>query len=202
MVPHVDISMPNIAFPITSETLELLQKHNSKLWLYNCGTQRMTLGLYPWRVKAGGRFQWHYRQQGGEQWDDGTGRGSSKYAISFNSPGAVIPALGAQTVREAIYDHRYIVTLEKAIAEAQSLPAEKIGAKLRQRLLRAEEFVAFMTARVPVDVREMIGFRIDPRAAEAALGGEFRNTDNLDRCRWSMALLTQELLEEIKHAQN
>lgn len=202
MVPHVDISMPNIAFPITPETLELLREHDSKLWLYNCGTQRMTLGLYPWRVKAGGRFQWHYRQQGGEQWDDGTGRGSSKYAISFNSPKGVIPALGAQTVREAIYDHRYMVTLEKAIAEARKLPAEKRGGKLGQCLRQAEEFVAFMTSRVPVDVREVIGFRVDPRAAGAALGGEFRDTDNLDRCRWSMALLTKELLEEIKHAQN
>ena len=41
MVPYLDISMPNIAFPITDETLELLKKHQSKLWLYNCG-RRLT----------------------------------------------------------------------------------------------------------------------------------------------------------------
>ncbi|HOG49160.1 MAG TPA: hypothetical protein PKY10_01080 [Lentisphaeria bacterium] len=200
MVPYLDISMPNIAFPITDETLELLKKHQSKLWLYNCGSQRLTLGLYPWRVKAGGRFQWHYRSYG-EQWDDGTCEGASRYVISFNSPNGVIPALAAQNVREAIYDHRYMVTLEKTLSRAKQLLTEKESAALRKCVDNAEELISFTQSRVPVDVREVIGFRIDPRAAGAALGGEFRNTDNLERCRWSIASLTADLLKEIAHAQ-
>ena len=201
MVPYLDISMPNIAFPITDETLELLKKHQSKLWLYNCGDQRLTLGLYPWRVKAGGRFQWHYRSSYGEQWDDGTCHGASKYSISYNSPKGVIPALAAQTVREAIYDHRYIVTLEKTLSRAKSLLAEKDSPVLRKCVDNAEELISFTRSRVPVDAREVIGFNIDPRAAGAALGGEFRDTDNLERCRWSIASLTVNLLKEIDHAQ-
>lgn len=193
MVPELDISMPNIAFPITGETVEMIREHDSRLWLYNCGDQRLTLGLYPWRVEAGGRFQWHYRQLGGEQWDDGTGRGSTRYSISFSTPDGVVPGLASQVVREAIYDHRYIVTLEKAMADARASLAVSADAALADALSRAGEFVDYLRSRVPVDIREVIGFRVDPRAASAAIGGEFRNTDNLDRVRWAMARLIMEL---------
>lgn len=193
MVPHVDISMPNIAFPITTETVKLVADSGSKLWLYNCGSERLTLGLYPWRVQAGGRFQWHYRQQGGEQWDDGAGRGSSKYSISYMGPDEVVPALPAQVVREAIYDHRYVVTLEQAIQAARQRLAKTTHAQLPAQVAKAEEFVTYLRSRVPVDAREVIGFNIDPRAAGAAIGGEFRNTDNLDRVRWGMAELIMAL---------
>lgn len=193
MVPHLDISMPNIAFPITDETIAMIHEAGSELWLYNCGSQRMTLGLYPWRVQAGGRFQWHYRQMGGQQWDDGTGRGSTQYSIALTTPDEVVPALAAQIQRESIYDHRYVVTLENAIESAKGRLVDGGGQALRQRMEKAEEFVGYLRSRVPVDVREVIGFRIDPRAAEAAIGGEFRNTDNLDRVRWAAAQLIMEL---------
>ncbi|NLF94597.1 MAG: hypothetical protein GX564_11995 [Oligosphaeraceae bacterium] len=193
MVPALDISMPNIAFPITEETVKMIRGHNSRLWLYNCGTDRLTLGLYPWRVKAGGRFQWHYRSGGGEQWDDGVLEGCTQYAVCFNSPEGIVPALDALAVREAIYDHRYIVTLEKAIQEAEQRLAARRQEKLAEAVRRAKDYVAFLTDRVPVDAREFIGFGIDPRAAGAAVGGEFRNTDNLDRVRWMMAQLILDL---------
>ena len=192
MVPALDISMPNIAFPITDETIQMIHKHDSKLWLYNCGSERLTLGLYPWRVKAGGRYQWHYRcgsGGGGEQWDDGVLTGCTQYSLSFNSPEGIVPSLDALAVREAIYDHRYIVTLEKAIQEAEKRLAAGRQDKLSEALRQARDYVAFLTERVPVDVRELLGFEIDPRAAGAAVGGEFRNTDNLDRVRWMMAQL-------------
>lgn len=193
MVPHVDISMPNIAFPITAETVKLVADSGSKLWLYNCGSERLTLGLYPWRVQAGGRFQWHYRQQGGEQWDDGAGRGSSKYSISYMGPDEVVPALPAQVVREAIYDHRYVATLEQAMQAARQRLEKAANPRLAAQLAKADEFIAFLRSRVPIDAREVIGFNIDPRAAGAAVGGEFRNTDNLDRVRWGMAELIMSL---------
>ncbi|NLF93058.1 MAG: hypothetical protein GX564_04135 [Oligosphaeraceae bacterium] len=196
MVPALDISMPNIAFPITEETIKLIHQHNSKLWLYNCGSERLTLGLYPWRVKAGGRYQWHYRSGSGEQWDDGVLGGCTKYAISFNGPDGVVPALAAQTVREAIYDHRYVVTLEQAIQAAEKKLAGSQQGKLADAVRKGKDYIAFLQQRVPVDAREVIGFRIDPRAADAAVGGEFRNTDNLDRVRWAMAQLIQELQGE------
>ena len=100
-----------------------------------------------------------------------------------------------------MYDHRYMVTLEKTLSRAKELLAEKESATLRKCVGRAEELISVTRSRVPVDVREVIGFRIDPRAAGAALGGEFRNTDNLERCRWSLASLTADLLKEIAHAQ-
>ncbi|MFA6721513.1 MAG: hypothetical protein WCR92_08890, partial [Candidatus Cloacimonadaceae bacterium] len=196
MVPALDISMPNIAFPITTETVKMIHDHNSRLWLYNCGTERLTLGLYPWRVKAGGRYQWHYRSGSGQQWDDGVLSGCTKYAISFNGPEGIVPAIGSQTVREAIYDHRYVVTLEKAIQEAEKKLAGKAPRQLAEAVRKGKDYIEFLQQRVPVDAREVIGFGIDPRAAGAAIGGEFRNTDNLDRVRWAMAQLIQELQGE------
>lgn len=94
-----------------------------------------------------------------------------------------------------------MVTLEKMLSKAKELLAEKDSAALRKCVDSAEELISFTRSRVPVDVREVIGFNIDPRAAGAALGGEFRDTDNLERCRWSIASLTADLLKEIAHAQ-
>ena len=188
MVPHLTLSMPNIAFPITDETVRMIREAGSELWLYNCGDERLNLGLYPWRVQARGRFQWHYHGITGEPWDDFDGAGpDTAYCIALPGPDDVVPALKAQTVREAIDDHRYVATLEKAIAAAKG-DATKGAA-----VAKAERFLDDLRQRVPVDFRTLVGFQVDPRAAGAALGGEFKNTDALDRVRWAVAQLIVEL---------
>lgn len=198
MVPHLDISMPNFAFPVTGETVEMVRGHGSDLWLYNIGlTDRLTYGLYPWRVRAGGRFQWHYRGIGGDQWDDGAGNPASAYAVSFNSPREVVPGLWAQAAREGVYDHRYAVTLEKSVEKARANPAFDSDANLREKVRVAQQLIEHLEARIPVDIREAAGFRVDPRSAGEAIGGEFRDTDNIDRVRWSMARMIVELEEAI-----
>jgi len=188
MVPHLTLSMPNIAFPITDETVAMIRDAGSELWLYNCGDERLNLGLYPWRLKAGGRFQWHFHGQASDPWDDLDGRGGdTSYCLGLPGPDEVVPAIQAQTVREAIDDHRYLATLEKALAAARG-DAGKAAV-----VARAEAFLADLRERIPVDIRTLVGFQVDPRAAGAALGGEFKNTDALDRVRWAAAQLIMDL---------
>ena len=188
MVPHLNISMPNIAFPITDETIAKVRAAGSQLWLYNCGEERLNLGLYPWRVAAGGRFQWHYRYINAAPWDDQDGGpADSHYCLSLPGPDGPVPSLQARIVRAAVDDHRYVATLEKAVAAAKGNP------KKRAAVAKAEQFLADLRGRVPVDMRVLVGYQVDPRAAGASLGGEFKNTDNLDRVRWATAQLVMEL---------
>ncbi len=188
MVPHLNISMPNIAFPITEETVKKVRDSGSELWLYNCGDERLNLGLYPWRVKAGGRFQWHYRYINADPWDDLDGAGAdTQYCLSLPGPDGPVPAVKSQMVREAVDDHRYIATLEQAIAAARS------DAKKQAAVAKATRFLEELRARVPVDFRTLVGYQVDPRAAGASVGGEFKNTDALDRVRWAVAQLILEL---------
>ncbi|NUQ00072.1 MAG: DUF4091 domain-containing protein, partial [Armatimonadetes bacterium] len=191
MVPHLDISMPNIAFPITPETVKMIGDAGSELWLYNCGEDRLTMGLYPWRVKAKGRYQWHYRSMNANPWDDLDGTyGETQYAISLPGPDGPVPAIRAEIVREAITDHRYLATLEQAIAAARAVPAKAA------LVAQAERFVDDLRNRIPVDVRTLVGYQVDPRAAGASLGGEFKNADALDRVRWAAADLILKLRGE------
>ncbi len=188
MVPYLTISMPNIAFPITDETVKMIRDAGSELWLYNCGDERLNLGLYPWRVKANGRFQWHYHGMNADPWDDLDGSGGdTAYCLGLPSPDETVPAIKAQTVREAVDDHRYVATLEKAIAAAKADPAK------RDTVAKAERFLDDLRSRIPVDFRTLVGFQVDPRAAGVALGGEFKNTDALDRVRWVVAQLILDL---------
>ena len=141
MVPHLNISMPNIAFPITEETVKKVRDSGSELWLYNCGDERLNLGLYPWRVKAGGRFQWHYRYINADPWDDLDGGGSdTQYCLSLPGPDGPVPAVKSQMVREAVDDHRYIATLEQAIAAARS------DAKKQAAVAKATRFLEELRA--------------------------------------------------------
>lgn len=188
MVPHLNISMPNIAFPITEETVKKVRDSGSELWLYNCGDERLNLGLYPWRVKAGGRFQWHYRYINADPWDDLDGAGAdTQYCLSLPGPDGPVPAVKSQMVREAVDDHRYIATLEQAIARARS------DAKKQAAVAKATRFLEELRTRIPVDFRTLVGYQVDPRAAGASVGGEFKNTDALDRVRWAVAQLILEL---------
>ncbi len=178
--PALDISMPNIAFPITEETVKLIRDSGSKLWLYNCGDDRLMLGLYPWRLDAGGRFQWHYRSMVANPWDDLDGTyGETAYTIALPGPDGPVPCLPAQTMRAAINDHRYIATLESAIAAAKDNPEKQ------KTVAQARAFLEDLHRRIPVDARVLVGYKIDPRETGAAVGGEFKNTDALDRVRWA-----------------
>jgi hypothetical protein len=182
MPAHLDISMPNIAFPITDETIAMIHKGGSELWIYNCGDGRLMLGLYPWRIGAKGRFQWTYRSNAANPWDDlDGGYGETAYSISLPGPDGPVPCLPAQTVRAAINDHRYVATLERAIAAAGDQPEKQ------KTLAQAKQFLADLRRRIPVDARVLVGYKVDPRETGSAVGGEFKNADALDRVRWAAA---------------
>ncbi len=183
LISHVDIIMPNFAFPITEEVVSEIKPSKTELWVYNCGQQRLTLGLWSWKMEAKGRFQWHYRYPAAEPWDDPGGGGQAKYCISYQGPDGPIPTVHSDILRAAITDHRYLATLEKLVAEHKNNPT------FSRQVKAAENFMNDLRERLPVDIRALIGWRVDPRETGGALGGEYRNNDALQRVRWATAQL-------------
>jgi hypothetical protein len=113
-------------------------------------------------------------------WDDLDGTyGETAYTIALPGPDGPVPCLPAQTMRAAINDHRYIATLESAIAAAKDNPEKQ------KTVAQARAFLEDLHRRIPVDARVLVGYKIDPRETGAAVGGEFKNTDALDRIRWA-----------------
>lgn len=182
MVPHLDLSMPNYAFPINEESVRFITDSRSAFWIYNVGKQRLTQGLWTWAMKAGGRFQWHYRSHTAYTWDDvaNPSREQTAYSISYPTPKGPIFTLDGEEARAGITDHRYLATLEAAIAAAKGNRA------LEEARAEAEQFLADLRERLPVDARRLIESD-DPKEA----GGEIRHglngSEALERVRWGLA---------------
>ena len=95
-------------------------------------------------------------------------------------PDETVPAIKAQTVREAVDDHRYVATLEQAIAAA------KADAGKGEAVAKAERFLDDLRGRIPVDFRTLVGFQVDPRAAGRPLVASSRTPTRWTACagRW------------------
>lgn len=185
MVPVLDISMPNFAFPITPETLDMIHRSGSELWIYNCTDARFTFGFYPWGLGARGRYQWHY---GFPRY---TGRWGltmkSPYFLQNIGPGYEVFAMArAEAHEQGINDFRYLQTLEQAIAAGIGGERDRQAAKAFLRNLRMQ---------IPVDLRPIIRKLAQPEFA-VSVPENYRpwtNTRKLDRLRRRAADLLMRL---------
>ncbi|HWL54455.1 MAG TPA: hypothetical protein VNQ90_18595 [Chthoniobacteraceae bacterium] len=180
MAPQVDILMPNYAYPITEGVPKALKETGTELWIYNSGGGRINLGLWTWRVGVKGRYQWHYRSQVTNPWDDAGGGGLSHYCLAYPTPDGPLPSVQSDAARAAITDHRYMATLERVMAGAEGNPAKA------EALKAAKAFVDDLRQRIPFDPRELLGYNLDPRDTGGDVGGAFGRDDTLQRIRWAM----------------
>ncbi|HWL54458.1 MAG TPA: hypothetical protein VNQ90_18610 [Chthoniobacteraceae bacterium] len=182
MIPHLNIAMPNYGFPITRELVERLRQSGTEMWAYNCGDQRVALGLWTWRVGITGRYQYHYRVSVADPWNDAGGRGLfSKYCISYPGPDGPLPSVKSDAARAAITDHRYMVTLERLVEQSRNDPAKAAEVEA------ARAFIDDLRESLPIDPREMMGRNLDPRDSGGDLKSIFRSDDALQRIRWAIA---------------
>ncbi|VTS05606.1 hypothetical protein [Tuwongella immobilis] len=133
--------------------IESTRARSKSLWIYNTGRDRLTWGVYPWRVGATGRWEWHW------QWTEDTGYGGYPGREWFNpftgshgvtsmapldSPDGVILTSSLFAIREGIDDWRCLVTLEQQIRQAKSA-----GSK-QDAVAAAEAFLAAIRQEVPL----------------------------------------------------
>lgn len=187
VVPHVDIAMPNFAFPLDDGIFEFMDKSGTEMWLYNCGAQRLMLGFWVWRMDVNGRYQWHYRPWVATPWDDPGGGALSKYAISYPSPEGPMPTIASDIARAAINDHRYMTTLEKNIAKRRGDPA------YAKPIQAAEQFIKYLRELLPADARLLMDETNDARDVGGVLNKKFANNDAITRIRWATAQLILDL---------
>lgn len=181
MVPHLDIAMPNLAFPLGDDIFEFMDKNHTELWLYNCGNQRITQGFWTWRMGAKGRIQWEYRTLASIPWDDPGGGGSSRYTIAYPSPNGIVPTVASDAIRAAITDHRYMKTLEKYVEMRRDDPA------YAKQVKAAKQFMDYLREHLPADVRLLMEGTIDAKESGGVLREEYANTNAIQRIRWAIA---------------
>lgn len=139
-LPHIDVLIPNSAFPVDQHTLQAIKDAPAKLWLYNMGGNRLSFGYYLWKIDAGGRAQWIYDWNAaspdpylGLAWQEDdplTGGFDCTIDPHFNPVPCVAWFLGA---REGINDYRYLQLLRRKLAEhPQGRPAQQAQAVLEE----------------------------------------------------------------------
>jgi hypothetical protein len=119
LLPHLDIAIPNKAFPLDATGVEQIRAAGCEMWSYNLGYHRFTWGYYLLAIKAKGRLQWHYRTGPKGTSDPNNWLTSNSYAMVDTTADGVLPTVAWEAIREGIDDVRYVRTLEAHIARAR-----------------------------------------------------------------------------------
>jgi hypothetical protein len=136
MVPKMDV-MQTHPWAGSAKMIEYAQTHEKpELWTYNAGIDRLSFGFGVWRLKAKGRWQWHYQWHTFpfDPFDEGSG-------AVYASPDGPIPTVGYEWTREGIDDYRYLFTLKQEMAKA--------GPERKEAVASAEKLLAEIERDVP-----------------------------------------------------
>ena len=185
MLPGLGIAMPNHAFPITADTMQMVRDNGCDLWFYNIGNSRVVWGLYLWQTGATGRFQWFHRYTMGAPYDAFDGQ--SRYSVTWSTMDKPKPTPALAQIREGLDDLRYMTVLEALISTAQGSgkpAAVKLAAAARRDL-------DDLRAAIPADARVLIGI-VDAKEAGQDAAGQFSKNRVCDRYRW---LVVNHILE-------
>ncbi len=137
------IDLPLLNYEVLQDRtcLTRLQEAGKPFGLYNLGpvADRFTWGLYPWRVRAVHRTQWHYRATRGDPFNDFDGLVPDSATIAYATPDRLIPTPFSECVREGVEDGWYLATLEQELAKASPDSGPAVAAavlidELRERI--------------------------------------------------------------------
>ncbi|MGD0094610.1 MAG: hypothetical protein ABSE73_32265, partial [Planctomycetota bacterium] len=153
LVDHADIISTH-AGKGSERLMRLTPEKKKLLWLYNIGMDRLAWGFYNWRVGSVGRWEWHFCwSEGGadngylgQEWYNPFTRPSAfaPPAPYATYPGAMLFQSAFLTCSEGITDTAYVVTLEKALAEAAAEPRKaEAAAKARAFLDEIKQKIPF-----------------------------------------------------------
>jgi hypothetical protein len=115
MVPLMDVLQTHPWKNSEKQIAMAVEAGKPMLWSYNAGNDRLSFGFSLWKLKARGRYQWHY------QWSDTCYvpfRGEH-WAVVYPSPEGPVPTWAYEQVALGIVDYRYLELLESLIAEGK-----------------------------------------------------------------------------------
>ena len=135
LVPFLDVVLLNADFPMNERLALTLRGGGKALGLSNLGWDRLTWGVYPWRMGAGVRLENNFAARGPDPNNpfDG-GRSSTPFGVLPARKGP-IPTVWLENAREGIDDFRYLLMLEKTI-KSNSPPRDRQLRKVVQRARR------------------------------------------------------------------
>ena len=194
----------------------LVTFYNNDVEGYRPEVGRWAYGLFNWRWKMAGGYNWEYRGGKGSPYDNLDGADwIHNYLPLEDEPGG--PGTGWEGSREGVDDRRYLLLLEQTIAQAtkaggQAAQAARSAAavldSLRDRLdshhaVRGR--VRFGATLSPAQA-VAAGLVPEPGDAHAYLTGDLKQPNGLtfaesDTIRWMVALETSKLLAVLGEAQ-
>ncbi len=114
MVPLMDVIQTH-PWARSEKIIEMARRTGKPvLHAFNAGTDRLSYGFGVWKLKALGRWQWHY------QWPDTSYHPFRGYhwAVAYPSPKGPVPTVAYEQVAAGITDYRYVEMLEGLIEQA------------------------------------------------------------------------------------
>jgi hypothetical protein len=128
LADHADIVSVH-AWKASEGLMERTRKNGKTLWLYNTGMDRLSWGFYNWRAGSQGRWEWHFGwheagARGGYPGSDWYNPFTAAHGFTSHAPaefpGGMLFQSAFLEAAEGITDTAYLVTLEKAMAAAQT----------------------------------------------------------------------------------
>jgi len=146
--PWVDVVL--FGSPSQNNMGEKMRAAGKDLWGYNCGVSRLSYGFFVWRSHMKGRTQEHFQSTLQDRpFNDFLGTSSCwSYTHVAFGPEGVRPCPRLEHEAEGVDDYRYLITLEKRIADAR-----KKGGPAAERAARAEALLNRIRDNVPDDMR-------------------------------------------------
>ncbi|NLF19078.1 MAG: hypothetical protein GX595_17765 [Lentisphaerae bacterium] len=205
---------------ITTKALaegRLITLYNNDVESYRPEVDRWAYGLFNWRWRLHGGYNWEYRGGRGDLYDnldDTTGDWVHRYLPQGSEPGG--PSTGWEASREGVDDRRYLILAERLIDEATAAggAAAVLAGEaradlddLRQRLdghpgIRGR---SQFTEAISLDQARKRGLLRGETAASAFVGGLYKHPNGLafeeyDAIRWMVARHSWRLLAALGRA--
>jgi len=111
-------------FPPTQKIIEKVHSLKKPLLLYNCGANRYAFGFLTWQEGAYGNSQFWW---GAAKYGCPTTEYAASSCAVYGKDG-IIDTTNWEHIREGVYDYRYIMTLEKAIAANKNPGSAEVNA--------------------------------------------------------------------------
>jgi len=120
--------MSYYAMPFDQPLFDQVRASKAHLGVYTLGLTRMGYGFYLWRTGAQMHWCWHYFIWGGAPYNT-VGSNTMGY-LTVPGVDGPLPTIQSEAVREGIDDYRYVLCLDKLMAQAEKSKNEKVVAQL------------------------------------------------------------------------
>jgi len=196
MLDHLEIVATHATARSGKMIARAMKDPKIRLWVYNTGHDRLSNGLYLWRVGSGGKFEWHFNQwiEGAQQYPGREmhcpfltyGGGPYTAAAPLEHKGALLLKEGMMTMSAGAADYRYVHTLQREVRQG------KLSGESAAAVAEAEKLLAALRKAIPV-LPKVKQLGADADLALVGAGIEDDGSLNLEQTKRRMAELIAKL---------